>query len=119
LTGGFGEAEAGGFWGVELKQAGSDAVIIRGASKKPVYLWIHSDGVEIRDASGLMEKPTAVVQQLIREELGDKRIRVAQIGPAGERLVRFACVIFDVTRAAGRTGRRKRLARELRTLPCM
>ncbi len=104
LTGGFGESEAGGFWGVELKQAGYDAVIIRGASEKPVYLWIHPNGVELRDASGLMEKPTAVVQQLIREELGDKRIRVAQIGPAGERLVRYACVVFDVTRAAGRTG---------------
>jgi aldehyde:ferredoxin oxidoreductase len=104
LTGGFGEAEAGGFWGVELKQAGYDAIIIRGASAKPVYLWINQGRVELRDARYLMGKPTAEVQQLIREELGDKRIRVAQVGPAGELLVRFACVIFDITRAAGRTG---------------
>jgi aldehyde:ferredoxin oxidoreductase len=104
LTGGFGESEAGGFWGVELKQAGFDAIIIRGAAERPVYLWINQGSVELRDASGLMGKTTAEVQQLIREELGDKRIRVAQVGSAGERLVRFACVIFDVNRAAGRTG---------------
>jgi aldehyde:ferredoxin oxidoreductase len=104
LTGGFGESEAGGFWGAELKQAGFDAIIILGASEKPVYLWINRGSVEIRDASGLVGKTTAKVQQLIREELGDKRIRVAQVGPAGERLVRYACVIFDVNRAAGRTG---------------
>jgi aldehyde:ferredoxin oxidoreductase len=104
LTGGFGESEAGGFWGAELKQAGFDAIIILGASEKPVYLWINRGSVEIRDASGLMGKTTTEVQQLIREELGDKRIRVAQVGPAGERLVRYACVIFDVNRAAGRTG---------------
>jgi len=104
LTGGFGESEAGGFWGAELKQAGFDAIIIRGASEKPVYLWINQGSVELRDASALMGKTTADVQELIRDELGDKRIRVAQVGPAGERLVRYACVIFDVNRAAGRTG---------------
>lgn len=104
LTGGFGESEAGGYWGAEFKQAGFDAIIIKGASKEPVYLWIHDGEFELRDASSLMGKPTAVVEGLIQSELDDKRIRVAQTGPGGERLVRFASVMFDINRAAGRTG---------------
>jgi len=104
LTGGFGEADVGGFWGTELKRAGFDAVVITGAANEPVYLWIRDGEAEIRDAADLWGKPTAEVQQLIREELGDDEVRVAQCGPAGERLVRFANIMHDVNRAAGRTG---------------
>ncbi len=104
LTGGFGEADVGGFWGTELKRAGLDAVVITGASSQPVYLWIRDGEIEIRDASRLWGKETAEVQALIREELGDEKVRVAQCGPAGEKLVRFANVMHDVNRAAGRTG---------------
>lgn len=104
LTGGFGEAEAGGFWGPELKRAGWDAIVIKGKSQEPVYLSIMDDAVELRSASHLTGKTTADAEKVIRDEMGDKRVRVAQIGPAGEALSRIACVIFDHNRAAGRTG---------------
>lgn len=104
LTGGFGEGDVGGFWGVELKRAGWDAVIITGQAQEPVYLWIKDNQVEVRDGSHLWGRKTADVEEILQNELGDKRIRVAQCGVAGENLVRYACVIKDVTRAAGRTG---------------
>lgn len=104
LTGLFGEADVGGYWGAEVKKAGYDALIVEGRAKKPVYIWIHDDQVEIRDASHLWGRLTAPVQEAIQEELGDPLIRVAQIGPAGERLVRFACVVNDLHHFAGRTG---------------
>jgi len=104
LTGGFGESEVGGHWGAELKHAGFDAVIIEGKSDSPVYLWIHDGEAEIRDASHIWGKETGDAQRIIRKELNDKLVRVALIGPGGERLVRYACVIVDLKDAAGRTG---------------
>jgi aldehyde:ferredoxin oxidoreductase len=104
LNGGFGEADVGGFWGAELKRAGWDAIIFTGQAAEPVYLWIQDDQVEIRDATHLWGKQTAELEQTLREELGDERVRVAQIGPAGEKLSRIACVLNDINRAAGRTG---------------
>lgn len=104
LTNGFGEAEAGGFWGAELKFAGFDAVAIKGASPKPVYLWVHDGEAEIRDASGLWGQLTKDTQKAIREELKDPLVRVAQIGPAGEKLVRYACIMNDLKYANGRSG---------------
>jgi len=104
LTGAFGEAEAGGFWGPELKLAGFDGIIICGRSKNPVYLWIKNGKCEIRDASGIWGKDTGEVQQAIREELGDNRIRVAQCGQAGENGVLYACVLNELKHASGRTG---------------
>ena len=104
LTNGFGEAEAGGFWGAELKFAGFDAVAIKGASPKPVYLWVHDGEAEIRDASGLWGQLTKDTQKVIREELKDPLVRVAQIGPAGEKLVRYACIMNDLKYANGRSG---------------
>jgi len=104
LTGAYADAEAGGYWGAELKRAGFDTIIIQGVSDRPVYLSIHDGVAELRDARALWGRTTGEVEQLIRDELGDKRVRVAQAGPAGERLVRYACVMSDVNRAAGRTG---------------
>jgi len=104
LTGGFGEGDVGGFWGAELKRAGWDGIIVEGASDKPVYLWIKDDQVEIRDAGHLWGKTTGEVEELIREELGDKRIRITQIGPGGENLAMQACVLNDLNHAAGRCG---------------
>jgi len=104
LTGGFGEAEVGGHWGAELKHAGFDAIIVEGKAKKPVYLWINDGVAEIKNASHLWGKITGEAQEIIQKELGDKLIRVAQIGPGGERLVRYACVINDLRNAAGRGG---------------
>jgi aldehyde:ferredoxin oxidoreductase len=104
LTGAYADAEVGGYWGAELKQAGFDAIIVTGASKKPVYLWVNDGEAEIRDAEAMWGQTTAVADELIKEDTGEKRARVIQAGPAGERLVRYACVISDVNRAAGRTG---------------
>ena len=104
LTGGFGASEAGGFFGAELKRAGWDLIVFEGAAASPVYLWINDDQVELRPAHHLWGLETLDVQQRIREDLGDKWIRVAQCGPAGEKLARLANVIHDANRAAGRTG---------------
>ncbi len=104
LTNGYGDAEVGGYWGAELKHAGYDAIIIEGKSENPVYLWIDDGKVEIRDAKHLWGKTTGECQKLIQEELGDRSIRVAQIGVAGENQVRYSCIINDLSHAAGRTG---------------
>ncbi len=104
LTGAWGDAQAGGFWGAELKRAGWDAIIIEGKADKPVYLWIKDAKVEIRDAGHLWGKLTADVEKQIRGELGDDRIRVAQTGPAGEKLVRIAGIVNDINRYYGRCG---------------
>jgi aldehyde:ferredoxin oxidoreductase len=104
LTGALASGEAGGWWGVELKRAGFDAIVIQGKALQPVYLWIKDGTVEIRDAAHLWGKPTADTEEAIRNELGDEKIRVAQIGPGGENLVRFACIVHDRSRAAGRSG---------------
>ncbi|MDJ0781861.1 MAG: aldehyde ferredoxin oxidoreductase family protein [Desulfosarcinaceae bacterium] len=104
LTGGFGESEAGGYWAPELKFAGFDAVVIRGRAPKPVYLWIQEGAVEIRDAASVWGMDNWETLEHLRQELGDKRIRVASIGPAGEQLVPFACVQNDLEHFNGRTG---------------
>ncbi len=104
LTGGYGSADVGGFFGAELKQAGYDGIVVHGKAPEPVYLWINDGEVEIRDASHLWGKSTLETQETIQEELDDKRVRLAMIGPAGEKLVRYACVINDLRHAAGRTG---------------
>ena len=77
---------------------------MHGESKTPVYLWINEDAVEFRDASHLWGKITGEVQDAICSEVGDKLARVAQIGPAGENLVRFACIANELNEVAGRTG---------------
>jgi aldehyde:ferredoxin oxidoreductase len=104
LTNGYGEAEAGGWWGPELKRAGFDAIIIKGRSSKPVYLWIHDGEVEIRDASKLWGMVTGDSQDAIKDELGDDKVRVLQIGPGGENLVRYACIVNELKHFNGRTG---------------
>jgi len=103
-TGGFGESEAGGYWAPELKFAGFDAIVIRGRAKKPSYLWIHKGDVEIRDAAGIWGKNNFETLEILREELHEKRVRVASIGTAGEKMVPFACVQNDMEHYNGRTG---------------
>jgi aldehyde:ferredoxin oxidoreductase len=103
LTGGFGESEAGGFWGAELKKAGWDGIVVKGKAAKPVYLWINDQTVELRDAGHLWGKLTDEVEERLREDHGDKWIRIAQCGIAGENLVRYACVVNDLNEVAGRT----------------
>lgn len=104
LTGGYGEADAGGFWGAALKKAGYDGIVIGGRSPHPVYIYIDDEQVEIRNAEHLWGKPTAESQEIIHQETNDRLVRVAQIGPAGENLVRYACIVVDLKHVLGRTG---------------
>jgi len=82
----------GGFWAPELKFAGYDKVIIRGKSPKLVYLWIHNDKIEIRDASHLQGKGCLETEELIKQELKEPKAQVAAIGLAGENRVYFASI---------------------------
>jgi len=104
LTNAYGESEAAGFWGPELKMAGYEAIVIKGRASQPVYLWITEGHVEIRSAQHLWGRLTAEVQEDIRTELGDDKIRILQIGIAGENLVRFAGLTNDLRHFNGRNG---------------
>lgn len=104
LTGGVAEAVSHGTFGTELKRAGYDAVIITGKAKKPVYLWIDDDNIQLKDAAHLWGVSPAEVETTLKDEIGDFYIRVAAIGLAGEKQSKLANIINDQTRAAGRTG---------------
>lgn len=104
LSGGFGEAEVGGFWGAELKRAGWDGIVVTGASPTPVYLFIKDDAVEIRDASHLWGKEILETEETLKAEVGERLARVCEIGPGGEHLVRFAGIVNDYKDIAGRGG---------------
>jgi len=104
LSGGIGDSQCGGFFPAELKFAGFDAIIIKGKAPKPVYLWIHDGQAELRDAGHLWGRITGEVEATLKEELGDDKIEVLQVGPAGEKGVRFAALINMSNRANGRTG---------------
>ncbi len=103
-TKGVADSQAGGFWPAELKFAGFDAIVIRGASETPVYLWVHNGEAELRDAAHLWGHFTHDVDTILKDELGDKKIEIAQIGPSGEKLSMFAAVMNMSNRAWGRTG---------------
>lgn len=104
VTKGWNDANSGGFFGPELKKAGYDGVIVTGASDKPVYIYINDGKAEIRDASGLWGKNCVETIDGLIEETGEKKLRAAVIGQAGEMLSLMACVINDKHRAAGRGG---------------
>jgi aldehyde:ferredoxin oxidoreductase len=104
LTGGWNDANSGGYFGPELKKAGFDAVFIQGASKTPVYVWINDGKVGIKDAAHLWGKDVLETEAALKGELGENKLRAAMIGPAGEKLSLIAAVINDGHRAAGRGG---------------
>lgn len=103
LTGGYGEGEAGGWWGPELKFAGFDGIIVTGQSPRPVYLWIADGKADLRDASHLWGKLSGEVQDILNGET-DKRARVLQCGIAGERGVRLANIVNELKHFNGRSG---------------
>src|SRR5512146_2401602 len=103
LTGGYGEGEAGGWWGPELKFAGFDGIILTGRSPKPVYLWIQDGKVELRDAAHLWGKLSGEVQDLLTAET-DKRARVLQCGIAGEKGCLHANLVNELKHFNGRSG---------------
>jgi aldehyde:ferredoxin oxidoreductase len=104
LTGIWGEASMGGHVAPQLKRTGYDGIIFVGASEKPVYLLLSDEGPELKDASHLWGKDTYETEDTLKEELGEKRAQVMCIGPAGENLVKFACVLNDKGSTAGRCG---------------
>lgn len=105
LTGIWGEGTCGGNFGPEMKFAGIDGIIFKGASSNPVYLVIEDDEIEIRDAKDLWGMDNYAVTDLLKERHGkEKKPKVLSIGPAGENLVRFAAICNDKGDFIGRTG---------------
>jgi len=104
LTGTYCDSFHGGFLGPEIKYAGYDGIIITGRASSPAYLYIEDDTVEIREASHLWGLNTREVYSALHEELSDRRFELACIGPAGEKLVRFALIDCSHHRQAGRGG---------------
>ena len=104
LTGTATSANSGGKFGTSMKRAGYDAVVIRGRAERPVYILLDDGHAEVRDASELWGMTTSETTTTIQGDIGDSGLSVACIGPAGERLVRFAGIINETSRAAGRGG---------------
>jgi aldehyde:ferredoxin oxidoreductase len=104
LTGGFGESEAGGYWGPELKRTGFDGIIVHGRSEHPVYLFVHDGECEIRSASNYWGRLAHEVQEGLEQELGDRRICVLQTGIAGENRVLYSALVNQLRHFNGRTG---------------
>ena len=105
LTGILGESNVGGSWAVHFKRTGFDGVVIKGCSDCPVYIWIHDDGVEIRDARPVWGKNSFESAHWLKNETSPKAT-VAVIGQAGEKLAKLASIphISSIVRAAARTG---------------
>ena len=108
LTGSWGQANSGGFWGRDFKRSGFDGVIFEGISPKPVYLVTNEGKAELKDAKDIWGKNTSETTRIIKEKLGDS-FNVSCIGIAGENLVKYAAIMNDCDkpyygRAAGRCG---------------
>jgi len=104
MTGGWASGHSDSYVGLQLKYAGYDSLIIEGKAHSPVYLWIEDENIELRDASHLWGKTTWETLDIIRKELNNPELHIVSIGPAGENLVRGACIIQDKHRAFGRCG---------------
>ena len=104
LTGIWGEANSGGFFGPELRYAGYDGIWIHGASPRPVWLSIMEGAAALHDAADIWGSDIYMTQRHLQEELGEKRARVACIGVAGEHQVKLAGIANDHGRFAARTG---------------
>ncbi len=104
LTGLWGESHSGGFWGPELKFAGYDGIFITGRAPEPAYLAVTDGKAALRPAAHLWGLDAYETQRVIKGEMGDRRARVACIGAAGESMVKYAAIMNDHGRAAGRTG---------------
>jgi aldehyde:ferredoxin oxidoreductase len=104
LSGIWGEATTGGVFPFRLKEAGFDGIFITGKADRPVYLHITNGNAEIKDASHLWGKDIYQTQKALKDELKDARLSISCIGQAGERLVKYASIMNDRGRAAGRCG---------------
>ncbi len=104
LTGAIACSNSGGFFGNEMKNAGYDMIIFEGASKSPVYLYIENETAQLLDASEYWGTSCWDTEEGIKAKHGDPMIRVASIGVSGEKGVKYACIVNDMDRAAGRSG---------------
>ncbi len=104
LNRGVGSANAGGSFSSMMRYAGYDAIVITGRASSPVYIYVNDNGAYIRDASSIWGMDTWNADLTIRKLEGDASLSTALIGPAGENLVKFACLIIDRGRAAGYGG---------------
>src|SRR6056297_413395 len=104
LTGTIASSNSGGFFGAELRFSGNDIIIFEGKAERPLYLSIMGEKVELKDASEIWGKGAYDTTDILIEESGDEKSRVSCIGPAGENLVKFASIMNEKDRAAGRTG---------------
>jgi aldehyde:ferredoxin oxidoreductase len=104
LTRLWGESNSGGLFGAKMKFAGFDVVVVKGRAAKPTYISAKDGKAELRNAKQLMGEDTQSTQALIKEELNDRTASVSCIGRGGENLVRYAAIMNDWNRAAGRTG---------------
>ncbi len=102
-TGGYGDSNMGGHFGVNMKYAGYDVTILTGKAETPSYIFIDNDKVEIRPADQYWGKSSTQVEEAMKEDLGED-FQILTIGQAGERLVNFACISHDFGRQAGRIG---------------
>jgi aldehyde:ferredoxin oxidoreductase len=104
LTGAIACSNSGGQFGGELKMAGYDFLIFEGRSPRPVYLHLENDKASLLPADDLWGEKIWDVERTIKDRHNDPLMRIASIGPAGETLSRYACIVNDLHRAAGRSG---------------
>ncbi|HMD90126.1 MAG TPA: aldehyde ferredoxin oxidoreductase family protein [Anaerolineaceae bacterium] len=104
LSEAIGDSQSGGFFPAQLKFSGFDGIVIRGRSDHPVYLYLHEGMAELHPAGHLWGKKTAETEEMIKAELGDPKLEVLTIGPAGEKLARISAIMSMHNRANGRTG---------------
>jgi aldehyde:ferredoxin oxidoreductase len=104
LTGGWGDANAGGFFSRELKRAGFDALFFTGAAKKPVWVNVTETSVEINDGTDLWGQDIVATEKHLKELLGDKKVQIASIGVAGEKRSLISGIATDEARIAARSG---------------
>ena len=104
LTGFIGDCLSGSYFAGAFKRAGYDGIVLTGKADKPIWVFVDDDSVHFNDAADLWGMDTFETEEAIRAKVGDTRVRACTIGPAGERLVRFANLTNDRGRQAGRTG---------------
>ncbi len=104
LTNIWGESSASGSWGAEMKYAGYDGLLIKGRSASPVYLAIREGRAEIMKGDHFWGRDTVETAEAIELDLGEPKAKIASIGPAGERLVRYASIVTNEERVCGRVG---------------
>jgi len=100
----WGDANSGGLLGSELKAAGYDGIFFTGTAAKPIYVFVNDDNIEIRDATHLWGKNTRETVEALIREIGDKRVRIACIGPSGEKRSLISSIITENGRVAARSG---------------